>query len=292
MIKKKIVFLFNSFLSHKDIYFVVMTAMFFSFDKNLLLCSPINTAILFFFKKNTSPILKDLISSNYVDIHSHLLPGIDDGAKDIEDSKYLLNQLKDIGFQKIITTPHIIKDVWKNTSSSIADSYKETSQLLLKANETIPFKAAAEYMMDGHFFDLIHKKEPFLTLKDNYILVEMSYMAAPMQLFDILFDLQIAGYRPVLAHPERYGFYHFSLKPYEELKEAGCLFQLNLLSTVGYYGPQVAKMAQMLLDQQMIDFVGSDAHHTRHTNSFEHKIVIKKEENLVKAIANNQFFDF
>ncbi len=99
---------------------------------------------------------------------------------------------------------------------------------------------------------------PLLVLKDNYVLVEMSYINQPIQLYDIIFELQVAGYKPVLAHPERYAFFHHNFKNYEKLKHQGCLFQLNLLSTIGYYGTEVTKTAEKLLQIGMIDFVGSD----------------------------------
>ena len=245
---------------------------------------------MIFFKKNT-PILKDLIPNNYVDIHSHLLPGIDDGSKTMDETRFLISKLKEIGVSKIITTPHIIDNVWNNTYESISEKHKEISQILVAENETIPFKAAAEYMMDVHFFDLF-QNEKLLTLKDNFVLVEMSYLHPPLQLYDILFELQVAGYQPILAHPERYTAYHFALDEYTKLKKAGCKFQLNLLSTVGYYGPMVSKTADHLLKNNMIDFVGSDVHHEKHISFFDKKIVIKNQENLNTAIHNNSFFDF
>jgi protein-tyrosine phosphatase len=129
-----------------------------------------------------------------------------------------------------------------------------------------------------------------LTLKDNYVLVEMSYINAPIQLYDVLFDLQVAGYIPVLAHPERYLFYHNNFNEYSKLKRAGCLFQLNLLAVVGYYGEGVAKIAEQLLEKGMYDFVGSDVHHDSHIAAFDKKVKLKDSTSLKEAIANNQFF--
>jgi tyrosine-protein phosphatase YwqE len=129
-----------------------------------------------------------------------------------------------------------------------------------------------------------------LTLKDNYVLVEMSYINAPIQLYSILFDLQVAGYIPVLAHPERYLFYHNNFNEYVKLKRAGCVFQLNLLSVVGYYGPEITKIAAQLLAKGMYSYVGSDVHHDNHIVAFEQKVKIKDLAPLKEAIANNQFF--
>lgn len=246
---------------------------------------------MLFFKKNT-PLLKDLIPKDYIDIHSHLLPGIDDGAKNIENTIVLISKLNTIGIKQYITTPHIINSVWDNTKQSIELTYNTTLPLLNNEFGSIAIKAAAEYMMDSFFYDLLKKGEPLLTLKDDYVLVEMSYINPPIQLYDFIFELQIAGYKPVLAHPERYLFYHNNFKEFYKLKKAGCLFQLNLLSTVGYYGKEVTRIAQELLNKDMYDFVGSDVHHENHINAFNTKIEVKKYSNLIKTIENNKIFSF
>lgn len=245
---------------------------------------------LFFLKKNTV-LLKDLIPNNYIDIHSHLLPGIDDGAKSIEDTQELITELNKFGFTKFITTPHIMDGVWENTRSGIQNKKEETILDLKTAGMNFPLKAAAEYMMDGGFLKIL-ESEKLLTLKDDYVLVEMSYLNPPMNLYDILFELQLEGYKPILAHPERYNFFHGSLSEYKKLKTVGCSFQINLLSTVGYYGPHVAKTAEYLLSNNMIDFTGSDVHHMKHVEFFHKKIVLKKHDNLITAFQNNLEFDF
>ncbi|HSD09240.1 tyrosine-protein phosphatase, partial [Flavobacterium sp.] len=171
---------------------------------------------MFFFSKN-KPVLKDLIPSNYVDIHSHLLPGIDDGSPVFQNTLELIQSLQNIGMSQFVTTPHIMSLVWNNTKESISTVRDQTKLELEANNVVVPFRAAAEYMMDEQFVRLFKAGE-LLTLKDNYVLVEMSYINAPMQLYDLLFDLQVAGYIPVLAHPERYTFYHNNLQEYEKLK--------------------------------------------------------------------------
>ena len=237
----------------------------------------------------SKPKLASLIPSNYVDIHSHLLPGIDDGAKSIEDSKFILESMISFGFNQVITTPHTIKTVWNNTREDIENTYEKTKNQLNLQTSKVQLRVASEYMMDENFVQLF-KSEKLLTLKDNYVLVEMSYLNPPIQLFDILFELQLEGYKPVLAHPERYTFYHNKPKEYEKLKKAGCLFQMNLLSSVGYYGKDVAQAADKLLENNMIDFVGSDIHHQHHIAAFQNKIIIKNQKEFEKAIANNDFF--
>ena len=237
----------------------------------------------------SKPVLKDLIPDGHIDIHSHLLPGIDDGARTFEDTLRLTKALQGFGVSQFITTPHIIQYVWDNTHEQIL-SNKETTVVELEKNKiTIPFSAAAEYLMDNQFVQLFQSHQ-LLTLKDNYVLVEMSYINAPIQLYSILFDLQVAGYIPVLAHPERYLFYHKNFSEYEKLKRAGCLFQLNLLSVVGYYGAEITKIAEQLLAKGMYTYAGSDVHHDNHIASFEQKVKIKDLAPLKEAIANNQFF--
>lgn len=243
--------------------------------------------MLFFTKPKVR--LADLIPHDYVDIHSHLLPGIDDGAKDPDNSLQLINNLKNYGFSQFITTPHILTGVWNNKREGIQQTERSTLSFLNSKGVTTPFKAAAEYLMDDSFMKL-YKEDKLLTLKDEYVLVEMSYLNPPLQLYDIIFELQIAGYKPVLAHPERYLFYHQKFEEYYRLKKAGCSFQINLLSVTGYYGEPVLKAAQRLLDSNLIDFTGSDAHHERHTESFKNPVKLKKTDALQEALKNNSFF--
>ena len=245
---------------------------------------------MFSFFKN-KPILKDLIPDHHIDIHSHLLPGIDDGARTFKDTLRLTQALQGHGVTQFITTPHIIQQVWENTPERIRSKETTTVMELKKQGTTVPFKAAAEYLMDDQFVRLFQSHN-LLTLKDNYVLVEMSYINAPIQLYTILFDLQVAGYIPVLAHPERYLFYHYNFNEYLKLKAAGCLFQLNLLSVVGYYGAEITKIAERLLQKGMYNYVGSDVHHDNHIASFEQKVKLKDVAPLKEAIANNQFFKF
>ena len=239
----------------------------------------------------SKPRLKDLIPENHIDIHSHLLPGIDDGAKTIEDTLSLTKALQGFGVSQFITTPHIIQHVWDNTHEQILAKSATAILALEKNNISAPFKASAEYLMDDQFVHLFQAGE-LLTLKDNYVLVEMSYINAPIQLYSILFDLQVAGYIPVLAHPERYLFYQNNFSEYAKLKKAGCLFQLNLLSIVGYYGTGIMKTADQLLQKGMYTYVGSDVHHNNHIAAFDLKVQIKDLAPLNEAIVNNQFFKF
>ena len=243
---------------------------------------------MFFFNKK-KPILKDLIPDDHIDFHSHLLFGIDDGAKTFEDTLVLVNAMTAMGITHITTTPHVMQHVWENTTEIIINRQNEVNIFLQDNGIDLHIKAAAEYLMDDQFLKLI-QTQPLLTLKDNYVLVEMSYMNAPLQLYDIIFQLQVAGYKPVLAHPERYNFYHNKFDEYKRLKNAGCLFQLNLLSTVGYYGEFVARTAEELLKKGMIDFASSDMHHEKHVAAFDGKVLFKDVKPLKDAIEHSSFF--
>jgi protein-tyrosine phosphatase len=243
--------------------------------------------MLSFFK--SKPKLQELIPDNHVDIHSHLLPGIDDGAITIEDTFRLTRALQGFGINQLITTPHVIQDVWDNSALQIKEKELSTILELEKQQISIPLRAAAEYMLDENFANLF-QSEKLLTLKDNFVLVEMSYINPPIQLYSILFDMQVAGYIPVLAHPERYFFYHNNFEEYNKLRTAGCHFQLNLNSTVGYYGESITQITNKLLQKGLYDFVGSDVHHDKHIAAFEQNVKIKDLTPLKEIIANNQFF--
>jgi hypothetical protein len=237
----------------------------------------------------SKPKLSDLIPEGTVDIHSHILPGIDDGAPDITHTKKLLAGLHKIGFTKCIATPHTLPEIWENTTVGINETFTTTKQQLEEPHQTMLQHAASEYMINEAFLERL-QSEPLLTIKDNMVLIEMSYMNPPLALKEIIFEIQLKGYQPLLAHPERYLFYHQNTKMYTTLKELDVKFQLNLLSTVGYYGSSVATAADFLLKENYIDFVGTDVHHRKHIGAFENKIIIKSEKQLECAIEKNSYF--
>ena len=238
-----------------------------------------------FFKKKIK--LKELIPNKFVDIHSHILYGLDDGAKSLKDTQSLIKELESFGFDQFIATPHTTPLVWENTYEGISTQYNIIKQEL-NVNDN-KLRVASEYLMDESFFKRL-ESEKLLTLKDNYVLVEMSYINPPIQLYEILLALQSKGYQPVLAHPERYNFYKNDYGSFKRLKQAGCLFQMNLLSTTGYYGSGIAEVADYLLKENMYDFVGSDVHHDRHIKAFSDDVKIKNIKELESVIQKNDFF--
>ena len=194
------------------------------------------------------------------DMHSHLLPGIDDGAPDTSHSGQLKKGLEDLGYQQFITTPHVMWDIYKNTSTGIDGALKSLQQ----ENHHPNIRAAAEYFMDDHFNDMMEKGEPLRCIDGKRVLVEFSFVAPPLDLKEQLFKLQIKGYEPILAHPERYAYFSGNKSIYDDFKSMGCLFQVNLLSFTGYYGKVPQELAAWLVSKNYIDFAGTDLHHDRH----------------------------
>lgn len=214
---------------------------------------------MFSFFKTKPPLVTDL-SWLEVDLHSHLLPGLDDGAADVQTSIFLIKALHELGINKFICTPHIYQELYPNTADTIATALNQLTTAL--AQEKIPVKlsAAAEYMVD-HDFEVQPK---LLCLTDQFLLIEMSYLNETPNIEQVIFDLQIKGYKVVLAHPERYNFYHKTLHRYQRFKEMGVLFQLNLLAVTGYYGNEVKKTAEYLLAANHYDLAATDLHHDKH----------------------------
>ncbi len=203
-----------------------------------------------------------------VDMHSHLLPGLDDGAKTPEDSVGYIKGLYELGFKKLITTPHVFKEVYPNDSASIQAALQAVKALPAIQQLGIILEAAAEYMLDQNFEELVKKGE-LLSLPGKHVLIEMSYAAETQSIEQSVFDLRIKGYQPVLAHPERYAFYHTNFGRYRRLIDLGCLMQMNLLSPSGYYGKEVKHAALRLIDHGMVDFLGTDLHHEGHLEALQ-----------------------
>ena len=244
---------------------------------------------MLFFKKKEKQI-SDFFTDSFVDIHSHLLPGIDDGAKDLDKSIELIKKMYSFGIRNFITTPHVLGDVYPNSSEIIRKKLKEVKNELSRLNlNDINISTAAEYMLDEQFQELL-KNDDILPLKDNFILVEMSYFSPPLNLFEILFEIQLKGYKPILAHPERYNFYHNEFENYYKLKKAGCLFQLNFLSLTAQYGKHVQKISKKLLDLDMYDFVGTDTHHSKHLDILETMLTVKNKKKLDLLLKRNSQF--
>lgn len=203
------------------------------------------------------------------DLHSHLLPGIDDGSPEIAISVELVKGFAELGYQKVITTPHVLWDMYPNTTAVIQTKKEEVKAAAQQANLSIAFDAAAEYFIDEHFQQALKEKQPLLTIKDNLVLVEFSMITAPMDLLDVLFQMQLQGYQPIIAHPERYIYLHSRKTFFEDLKNSGCLFQINLLAITPHYGTAVQALAEHLLKRDMYDYAGTDLHGPKHLQALQ-----------------------
>jgi protein-tyrosine phosphatase len=202
------------------------------------------------------------------DLHSHLIPGIDDGAKTMEESLALVRALYALGYRKLITTPHTMPHRFPNTSERILEGLEKLKTAVAQAGIDVTIEAASEYYLDEHFLKQIQEKS-LLTFGQNEVLFEMSYVIAPPELDRIIFELQSSGYIPVLAHPERYLYFHDDFEKYEALKQRGVRFQVNINSLGGYYSWPMQAAAKKLASQGWIDYLGSDTHHQRHIDALK-----------------------
>lgn len=207
------------------------------------------------------------------DMHSHIIPGIDDGSPDVDTSLTLIHGLQELGFTHFFATPHIYSEIYPNDRQSITAAQNQLNQALKMDHRFNQLgqqgvHAAAEYMLDDHtaqLFDAAASADHnLMTLPGKHVLVEMSYQFERKDMLDQLFKLQLGGYKPILAHPERYVFYHKDYKNYKRIKERGAKFQINLLSLSGYYGEGIRKVAQTMVNEGIIDYIGTDLHHDKH----------------------------
>jgi len=203
-----------------------------------------------------------------VDLHSHLIPGIDDGSKSMDESLLLLKGMEALGYKKVITTPHIMLDAYRNTPQIIKNGLNVLQEFAKREGISLEIEAAAEYYLDDGFEALL-KKGDILSIKGKYLLFETSYFAKPLQLEEMIFFISSYGYIPLMAHPERYRYVKDPMKEYTRFKELGVLFQVNLNSFGGHYGKDAKQKADLLSREGMIDFLGSDVHHKKQVDSLE-----------------------
>lgn len=222
---------------------------------------------------------KELNNENLtkVDIHSHLIYDVDDGAKSIEESIQLIKDLKNLGYTDIITSPHIMSDFYRNSKDNLLPKRDKIIKKIESESVNINFDVAAEYYLDDGFRSKLEDRNNLLLINNKYILVETSYMNEPSNLNTIIFDILSSGLTPILAHPERYTYMYDSFEKYEALFERGVLFQINLNSLSGYYSKPAKDIVNKLIDKKMVHFSGTDCHGARHI------------EGLKKAIKTNGF---
>ncbi|WP_254846428.1 tyrosine-protein phosphatase [Hymenobacter sp. CRA2] len=203
-------------------------------------------------------------------MHSHLLPGLDDGAETVEQSVELLRKLQSFGYRKLIMTPHIMGDFYRNTPAGIRGALAQVQAAATAAGIEVELACAAEYYLDEALVRRLETGEELLSFGEKrYVLFETSYINEPFNLQEVVFGLQSAGYQPVLAHPERYTYLYGRFPDLEKIKANGALLQLNLNSLVGYYSSGAKRVAEKLIDSGMVDFVGTDTHNLKHTAALE-----------------------
>lgn len=203
------------------------------------------------------------------DIHSHLLPGLDDGVKTVEESIQVIKKLRSLGYEKIITSPHYRSDLFPNTREGILEKYELMKRVVKEEGIEVQLETAAEYFIDDHFEKLMKQPDQLLTFGDGYILIEASFINEPAQLKEVIFHLNAQGLKPILVHPERYQFFALEKEKLIQVDRMNILWQVNLMSITGYYGRPVQKMAEWMIQNKMVHFLGSDCHNMKHTEELE-----------------------
>jgi tyrosine-protein phosphatase YwqE len=220
------------------------------------------------FKKNKPTAAAGDFSFLGTDMHSHMVPGVDDGSDSIETSLQLLQGFVDLGYKKIITTPHTRPDYFPNTQEQLQAGFERLKPAIAAAGLSLQVEMASEYFVDYEFLQQ-QDISSLLTFSGKHLLIELSTFQAPPNLFDTIFQLKLKGYQLILAHPERYGYYAGDFKQFEKLNDFGCQFQVNLLSLSGTYGKPTKELALKFFKQKMVDFVGTDMHSTKHLDGLK-----------------------
>lgn len=232
----------------------------------------------FFSKKKVEQVRRFDLSTLGVDMHSHVLPGIDDGAQNVDESIVLVQAMMNLGIKKIIATPHIMVDYYRNTPETIGNALEILKNELQKQHLDIEIEAAAEHLLDEGFETLLDEGK-VMPMTDNYLLFEMSFIDAHPNLIPLIQKMKDKGYKPILAHPERYPY--FTIENCENMKSWGCDLQMNTISLTGYYGAKTKEMAEAMVDYNLVDFISSDMHHPRHAAALERSLKTNYLEKLL-----------
>lgn len=203
------------------------------------------------------------------DIHSHLLPGLDDGVQSFEDAEEIILRFVRAGYQKLITTPHIMSDAYRNTPEGIRSKLAELNDYLKSKNISIQVEVAAEYYLDEAFNKSIELNQEILTFGNKYLLFETNFMTEPLHLKEFIFMATTKGYQLVLAHPERYLYLQNDISKAEDMINRGVYFQINTSSLTGYYSREAQRTAFKLIDKGWVHFLGSDCHSLQHIRLLE-----------------------
>ncbi|MFQ3576456.1 MAG: CpsB/CapC family capsule biosynthesis tyrosine phosphatase [Cytophagales bacterium] len=239
----------------------------------------------------SAPVFEDSIK---VEFHNHILPGLDDGSRDVFESLELLKNMQELRKEKVVMTPHIISDMYKNSPETILPKLELLKIEAQKANINLELHAAAEYYVDETFLDLSKSDNPILSFgtKKKYVLIETAFMNKSPFLKEVIFNLQSRGYVPILAHPERYVYLYDDFEKYEDIFDSNIKFQINILSLAGYYSPEAKKIAEKLIDAKMVHFLGSDCHNMKQMMVLKEAVKLKYYNKALKLnLLNNSIFD-
>lgn len=228
------------------------------------------------------------------DIHCHVLPGIDDGSPDAATSVELIKRMKAWGLERIIASPHVTNLTFPNTPETVGAARKALKKALADDGTDMVIENSAEYRIDDLFAREL-EAERLMTLPNNYILIENPFVREPGNLDSVIFDLQVRGLRPILVHPERYSYYYKHHERYEVLHNAGAMFQINVLSLAGGYGKDERKIAEILIEKGLVDFVGTDLHNAAHADIIDRYLAssdyLKDRDRLKGRILNDKAFN-
>ncbi len=213
------------------------------------------------------------------DLHAHIVPGVDDGADEVTDSVEIVRALHKLGINRIIATPHRADETFENSVETIQPAFDQLVAALKSEEIDVHLDYSFEYRMDEGFAQLL-KENKLRPLPKNFILVENSFIQALWNMDELLFELKLKGFSPILAHPERYAYYHNKKDIYDKLHQSGCLFQVNILSLAGHYGKAVQETAHWLLKKGYIDFLGTDIHHINHAAAIERYLQSKDYQKI------------
>lgn len=223
------------------------------------------------------------------DIHSHILFDVDDGSRTIEESIELLKQMKELGFNNVILTPHYIQgSEYCRANQEKKIKFNEIKEELKKQNIKINIFLGNEIFINNEIYELIKNGKIHTLNNTRYILVELPFHHPIMNLEDVIYELKIKGLIPIIAHPERYTYFQENYKEIDRLKEEGFLFQANYASILGYYGKESQKLMKYMLKKQYIDFLGTDLHRTTKTYVIDN---FKKIEKKIIKIAKNDYYE-
>ena len=222
------------------------------------------------------------------DIHSHIIFDVDDGSKSIEESLELLKMLKSVGFDNIIMTPHYIEDTeYCSYNPEKLEKLAILREEVKKHNIDINLYLGNEIFINDHIIDGISEGKIYPLNNSKYILFELPFHNQILGLADFVYEMKIAGYIPILAHPERYSYFQSNYDLVDELKEEGLLFQCNYASILGYYGKDAEKLIKYMLKNEYVDYLGTDIHHTSKAYVIDH---FKKIDKMFNKLAGREYY--